>query len=72
MQIAHGGAPSRGAAVHAIILKILSNALIQQLILLGLKEAAARTDNTIDNKVVEIVQAGFDGRVNPITRVVGQ
>lgn len=58
--------------MHAILLKILSNAIVQQLILLGLKEAATRTDNTIDNKVVEIVQAGFDGRVNPITRVVGK
>lgn len=58
--------------MHAILLKLLTNTLIQRLILLGLKEAAARTDNTIDNKVVEIVQAGFDGRVNPITRVVGE
>lgn len=58
--------------MHAILLKILSNTFIQQLILLGLKEAAARTDNTIDNKVVEIVQAGFDSRINPIARVVGQ
>lgn len=58
--------------MHAILLKILSSTFTQQLILLGLKEAAARTDNTIDNKVVEIVQAGFDSRINPIARVVGQ
>jgi hypothetical protein len=54
--------------MHAILLKLFTNALIQRLILLGLKEAAARTDNTIDDKVVAIVQAGFDSRINPIQR----
>lgn len=57
--------------MHAILLKILSNAAVQSLILLGLREAAKRSDNTIDDKVVEIVESGFRNRIDPIKRVVG-
>lgn len=53
----------------AILLKLLSHTLVRQLILLGLREASKRTDNTIDDEIVRIVEHGFANRVNPIRRV---
>ncbi len=52
------------------LLTILTNSTVQQLILLGLREAAARSDNTIDDKVVAVVENGYKNRVDPIKRVV--
>lgn len=52
------------------LLTMLTNATVQQLILLGLREAAARSDNTIDDKVVAIVENGYKNRVDPIKRAV--
>lgn len=54
------------------LLAFLSDATVQRLILAGLSQAAQRTDNTIDNTVVEIVKAGMENRVNPIQRVTGK
>lgn len=53
----------------AILLKLLSQTLVQRLILLGLREAAKRSDNTIDDQVVRIVEHGYANRVNPVRRV---
>ena len=53
-----------------ILLSLLTNATVQQLILLGLREAAARSDNTIDDKVVAVVENGYKNRVDPIKRAV--
>ena len=55
-------------ALHAF----LSDAAVQRLIIAGLGQAAQRTDNTIDNTVVEIVKAGMENRVNPIQRTIGK
>lgn len=52
------------------LLKILSNSVAQQVILLGLREAAKRSDNTIDDQVVAIVENGYKNRVDPIKRAV--
>jgi len=41
------------------LLTMLTNATVQQLILLGLREAAKRSDNTIDDQVVAIVENGY-------------
>lgn len=52
------------------LLTVLTHSTVQQLILLGLREAAARSDNTIDDKVVAVVENGYKNRVDPIKRVV--
>ena len=54
------------------LLAFLSDATVQRLIIAGLGQAAQRSDNTIDNTVVEIVKAGMENRVNPIQRVTGK
>lgn len=54
------------------LLAFLSDATVQRLILAGLSQAVQRTDNTIDNTVVEIVKAGMENRLNPIQRVTGK
>lgn len=54
------------------ILTVLGNSLAQQLIVLGLETAAKRSSNTVDDRVVEIVKAGFANKINPIARVVGK
>lgn len=59
------------SVIASFLLKILSHAITQQIILLGLREAAKRSDNTIDDQVVSIVEAGYKNRVNPITRAGG-
>lgn len=60
------------AIIPQLLLRMLSHSVAQQLIILGLEAAAKRSSNTLDDKVVEIVKAGFANRVNPITRVVGK
>ncbi len=45
---------------------------MQRLIIAWLGRAAERTNNTIDNTVVEIVKAGMSNRTNPIQRVAGK
>ena len=52
------------------LLTMLTNATVQQLILLGLREAAKRSDNTLDDQVVAIVENGYKNRVDPIKRAV--
>lgn len=52
------------------LLRALASSTVQQLILLGLREAAARSDNTIDDKVVAVVENGYKNRVDPIKRVI--
>jgi hypothetical protein len=54
------------------LLAFLSDKTVQYLILAGLSKAVARTDNTVDDVVVEIVKAGLDNRVNPIQRTIGK
>lgn len=56
-------------AILKVLLATLGNSTVQQLILLGLSEAAKRSDNTIDDKVVQIVENGYRNRANPIQRV---
>lgn len=60
-----------GVAMHVLI-KLLSNTLVQQLVVQGLELLAKRSDNTIDDQVVAIVRQGLANRVNPIKRVTGE
>jgi hypothetical protein len=55
-----------------ILFKLLSDTLIQQVVLLGLEQLAKRSDNTIDDQVVSIVRQGLANRVNPVQRVGGK
>ncbi|KII34840.1 hypothetical protein NL64_06130 [Pseudomonas fluorescens] len=54
------------------LLKFFSDRLTQQVVLIGLEQAAARTTNTVDDQVVAIVRQALGNRVNPIQRVVGK
>lgn len=56
-------------AIASLLIKVLSHKLTQQLIILGLETAAKRSDNTVDDQVVQIVKHGLANRVNPIKRV---
>lgn len=56
-------------AIASLLIKVLSHKVAQQLIVLGLETAAKRSDNTVDDKVVEIVKHGLANRLNPIKRV---
>jgi hypothetical protein len=56
-------------AIASLLIKALSHRLTQQLIVLGLETAAKRSDNTVDDKVVQIVKHGLANRLNPIKRV---
>ena len=55
-----------------LLIKILSNTLVQQLVLQGLEALAKRSDNTIDDKVVEIVRLGLGNRSDPVKQVAGK
>lgn len=55
-----------------VLLKILSNALVQQLVLQGLEVLAKRSDNTVDDKVVLVVRQALANRLDPIKRVMGE
>lgn len=55
-----------------VVTAVLSEAAVQHLILALLRRAAQSTDNTIDDTVVEIVEAGLANRVNPVKRVIGE
>lgn len=55
-----------------LLIKILSNTLVQQLVLHGLEALAKRSDNTIDDKVVEVVRLGLSNRVDPVKQVAGK
>lgn len=55
--------------IASFLIKVLSHKLTQQLIVLGLETAAKRSDNTVDDKVVQIVKHGLANRLNPIKRV---
>ena len=56
----------------SLLLKLFSYDLTQQVVILGLEKAAARTNNTVDDQVVAIVRQALGNRVNPIQRVVGK
>ncbi|HBW09469.1 MAG: hypothetical protein JL55_18960 [Pseudomonas sp. BICA1-14] len=56
-------------AIASLLVKVLSRKLTQQLIVLGLETVAKRSDNTVDDKVVQIVKHGLANRLNPIKRV---
>lgn len=58
--------------IASFLLKLLSHGLVQQIIILGLEKAAARSTNTVDDQVVAIVRQALGNRVNPIQRVVGK
>ena len=45
-----------------LLIKILSNTLVQQLVLHGLEALAKRSDNTIDDKVVQVVRLGLSNQ----------
>lgn len=55
-----------------LLIKILSNTLVQQLVLQGLEALAKRSDNTIDNKVVEVVRLGLSNHIDPVKQVAGK
>lgn len=55
----------------SILIKLLSNSLVQQLVLQGLAHLAKRSDNTVDDQVVTIVKQGLANKVNPVKRVTG-
>ena len=55
-----------------LLLKVLSNALVQQLVLQGLEVLAKRSDNTVDDKVVLVVRQALANRPDPIKRVMGE
>ena len=55
-----------------LLLKLISNSLVQQLVLQGLELLAKRSDNTIDDKAVAIIRQGLANKADPIKRVVGQ
>ena len=52
----------------SLLLKVLSNALVQQLVLQGLEALAKRSDNTVDDKVVSVVRHALANRVDPVKR----
>lgn len=54
----------------ALLLKALGSHTTKVLVLAGLELVAKRSDNTIDDEVVQIVKAGFDNRERPIERAV--
>ena len=56
----------------SLLLKVLSNALVQQLVLQGLEALAKRSDNTIDDKVVEVVRLGLSNHIDPVKQVAGK
>lgn len=55
-----------------LLIKLLSNTLVQQLVLQGLEALAKRSDNTIDDKVVEVVRLGLNNRIDPVKQVAGK
>lgn len=55
-----------------LLIKLLSNTLVQQLVLQGLEVLAKRSDNTIDDKVVEVVRLGLNNRIDPVKQVAGK
>ena len=56
----------------SLLIKLFSYDLTQQVVILGLEKAVARTNNTVDDQVVSIVRQALGNRVNPIQRVVGK
>lgn len=56
----------------SFLVKFLSNALVQQLVLNGLEHLAKRSDNTVDDQVVTIVKQGLANKPNPVKRVAGE
>ena len=55
-----------------LLIKILSNTLVQQLVIQGLEALAKRSDNTVDDKVVLVVRQALANRLDPIKRVMGE
>lgn len=55
-----------------LLIKILPNALVQQLVIQGLEALAKRSDNTVDDKVVLVVRQALANRLDPIKRVTGE
>lgn len=56
----------------SLLLKLFTDRLTQQVVILGLEQAASRTTNTVDDQVVAIVRQALGNRLNPIQRVVGK
>ncbi len=56
----------------SLLIKLFSYDRTQQVAILGLEKAAARTNNTVDDQVVSIGRQALGNRVNPIQRVVGK
>ena len=54
------------------LLTFLSNRIIQNVIVEGLSGAAKRSDNTVDDTVVDVVRRGLGNQPNPINRAVGK
>lgn len=48
-----------------VLLKLLGSKLIQEVILVGLEEAAKRSTTTVDDRIVAVVRNAFNNRVDP-------
>lgn len=54
-----------------LLLAVASSATVQKVVLDQLETLAKRSDNTVDDRVVEVVRNGLANRVDPIKRVTG-
>lgn len=48
-----------------LLLKLFGSRLLQEVILIGLEEAAKRSSNTVDDRIVQVVRKAFENRVDP-------
>lgn len=54
-----------------LLLAVASSATVQKVVLDQLETLAKRSDNTVDDRIVEVVRNGLANRVDPIKRVTG-
>ena len=52
-------------AIVKILLKLFGSRLLQEVVLVGLEEAAKRSSNSVDDQIVAVVRNAFDNRINP-------
>lgn len=52
-------------AIAKILLKLFGSRLLQEVVLVGLEEAAKRSTTTVDDRIVEVVRNAFNNRVDP-------
>ena len=54
------------ARVVEVGMRLLGKAVVRQVIMDELARVARRTDNTIDDRIVEVVRAGLLNQANPL------